>query len=104
MAKTDTLNAICAQLLTTEDLSIDEALFRQVVEERIVTRIELDETRASVRIFSLEKRTAKTAFWSFMFLSFDIVSSFVLRYLSASGGFEFNLMHYRYCIYIIRSP
>ena len=36
---THDINAICSQLLTSDDLNVDEKLFKEVLENRIVTKI-----------------------------------------------------------------
>jgi len=46
------LNAICAQLLTSEDLDVSHALFDEIQHEEIVSRISLQENNAAVRIFA----------------------------------------------------
>ena len=49
------LNAICAQLLTSEDLDVSHELFEKIQKEKIVTRISLQDKSASVRIFAVEQ-------------------------------------------------
>ncbi len=49
------LNAICAQLLTSEDLDVSHELFEKIQRENIVTRISLQGEKASVRIFAVRQ-------------------------------------------------
>ncbi|MEA3373845.1 MAG: NAD-glutamate dehydrogenase [Campylobacterota bacterium] len=46
------LNAICAQLLTSEDLDVSQELFEKVVREEVVSHLSLNETITSIRVFA----------------------------------------------------
>ncbi len=48
----NTLGAVCSQLLTTEDLMLEEELAVRVTEEKIVTRITINDTTVSVRFYA----------------------------------------------------
>jgi glutamate dehydrogenase len=52
MADKTTINAICSQLLSPEEITISDTLFDEVVQKEIVTRIAVKETSTSVRILS----------------------------------------------------
>ncbi len=54
MATSD-IQAICSQLLTPDDLSVDDKLFEQVLKEKIVTKIEENKKLKYVKIFSKEQ-------------------------------------------------
>jgi glutamate dehydrogenase len=55
MAEKTTINAICSQLLSPEEITISDTFFNEVVEKRIVTRITVKESGTSVRIFSTQR-------------------------------------------------
>jgi glutamate dehydrogenase len=48
------LNAVCAQLLTSDDLTLDDALFSAIISEKIITKIETHHTQPSIKIYSLK--------------------------------------------------
>ncbi|MDY0052476.1 MAG: NAD-glutamate dehydrogenase, partial [Aliarcobacter sp.] len=52
---TNDINAICSQLLTSDDLNIDEEFFQQVLEDRIVTKIVDNKNSKYIKIFSKEQ-------------------------------------------------
>ena len=54
MATSD-IHAICSQLLTPDDLAVDDKLFEQVLEEKIVTKILKNQKSKYVKIFSKEQ-------------------------------------------------
>lgn len=54
MATSD-IHAICAQLLTPEDLAISDELFERVLKEGIVTKIQQNKSTKYVKIFSKEQ-------------------------------------------------
>ena len=54
MATSD-IQAICSQLLTADDLAVDDKLFEQVLEEKIVTKIQENKKSKYVKIFSKEQ-------------------------------------------------
>ncbi|KAB7888335.1 glutamate dehydrogenase [Poseidonibacter ostreae] len=54
MATSD-IQAICSQLLTPDDLAVDDKLFEQVLEEKIVTKILENKKSKYVKIFSKEQ-------------------------------------------------
>jgi glutamate dehydrogenase len=54
MAKSD-IQAICSQLLTPDDLAVDDKLFEQVLKEKIVTKILENKKSKYVKIFSKEQ-------------------------------------------------
>ena len=49
------IQAICSQLLTPDDLSIDDKLFEQVIKEKIVTKIIDNKKLKYIKIFSKEQ-------------------------------------------------
>ncbi len=49
------MNAICSQLLTPNDLEISNDLFKKVLEEKIVTKIEEIKNSNSIKIYSKEQ-------------------------------------------------
>jgi glutamate dehydrogenase len=51
MATSD-IQAICSQLLTPDDLAIDDKLFEQVLKEKIVTKIQENKKSRYIKIFS----------------------------------------------------
>ncbi|QKE29210.1 NAD-specific glutamate dehydrogenase [Arcobacter acticola] len=52
---THDINAICSQLLTSDDLNVDEQLFNEVLENRIVTKILDNKDSKYIKIFSKEQ-------------------------------------------------
>ena len=52
---TNDINAICSQILTSEDLNVDEKLFNEVLENRIVTKILDNKDSKYIKIFSKEQ-------------------------------------------------
>ena len=52
---THDINAICSQLLTSDDLNVDEKLFNEVLENRIVTKILDNKDSKYIKIFSKEQ-------------------------------------------------
>ena len=52
MSEENELGAVCSQLLTPEDLTVDETLLAQIDAASIVTRITQEAGRASVRFYS----------------------------------------------------
>jgi len=52
---THDINAICSQLLTSDDLNVDEKLFKEVLENRIVTKILDNKNSKYIKIFSKEQ-------------------------------------------------
>lgn len=52
---THDINAICSQILTSDDLNIDEKLFNEVLENRIVTKILDSKDSKYIKIFSKEQ-------------------------------------------------
>jgi len=54
MATSD-INTICSQLLTPDDLAVDDKLFEQVLKEKIVTKILKNRKSKYVKIFSKEQ-------------------------------------------------
>lgn len=50
--ETSDIQAICSQLLTHDDLAIDDKLFEQVLEEKIVTKIQENKKSKYIKIFS----------------------------------------------------
>ena len=52
---TSDIQAICSQLLTSDDLSVDDKLFEQVLKEKIVTKILKNHKSKYVKIFSKEQ-------------------------------------------------
>ena len=48
---THDINAICSQLLTGDDLNVDEQLFNEVLENRIVTKILDNKDSKYIKIF-----------------------------------------------------
>ena len=55
MATTHDINAICSQILTADDLKIEEKLFQQVMKEKIVTKILDNNNGIHIKIFSKEQ-------------------------------------------------
>ena len=55
MATTHDINAICSQILTSDDLKIEEKLFQQVMKEKIVTKILDNNNGIHIKIFSKEQ-------------------------------------------------
>jgi glutamate dehydrogenase len=49
------INAICSQLLTSDDLNVDEELFQEVLKNRIVTKILDNNNTKYIKIFSKEQ-------------------------------------------------
>ena len=54
MATSD-IQAICSQLLTADDLAVDDKLFEQVLKEKIVTKIQENKKSKYIKIFSKEQ-------------------------------------------------
>ena len=52
---TSDIQAICSQLLTPDDLAIDDKLFQEVVKEKIVTKIINNKKSKYIKIFSTEQ-------------------------------------------------
>ena len=52
---THDINAICSQLLTSDDLNVDEKLFNEVLENKIVTKILDNKNSKYIKIFSKEQ-------------------------------------------------
>jgi len=52
---TSDIQAICSQLLTPDDLAIDDKLFQEVVKEKIVTKIIDNKKSKYIKIFSTEQ-------------------------------------------------
>ena len=52
---TSDIQAICSQLLTPDDLAVDDKLFEQVLKEKIVTKILENKKTKYVKIFSKEQ-------------------------------------------------
>jgi glutamate dehydrogenase len=48
-------NAICAQLLTSEDLDIPKTLIKNVVKDKVLTQIIISENTSSIRIFATKQ-------------------------------------------------
>jgi glutamate dehydrogenase len=48
-------NAICAQLLTSEDLDIPKTLIKNVVKDKVLTQIIISENISSIRIFATKQ-------------------------------------------------
>jgi glutamate dehydrogenase len=49
------INAICSQILTSDDLNVDEKLFQEVLKNRIVTKILDNKNMKYIKIFSKEQ-------------------------------------------------
>jgi glutamate dehydrogenase len=52
---THDINAICSQILTSDDLTVNEELFQQVLKDRIVTKIIDNKNSKYIKIFSKEQ-------------------------------------------------
>ena len=52
---THDINAICSQILTADDLVVEEELFQQVLEKRVVTKILDNKNSKYIKIFSKEQ-------------------------------------------------
>ncbi len=52
---TNDINAICSQILTNDDLNVDEEFFQKVLKDRIVTKIVDNNNLKYVKIFSKEQ-------------------------------------------------
>ena len=52
---TSDIQAICSQLLTPDDLAIDDKLFQEVIKEKIVTKIIDNKKSKYIKIFSTEQ-------------------------------------------------
>ena len=52
MPTSNDFNTVCSQLLTKDDLSITHALFQEVLDSDIVTRIDCKKTPASIKIYA----------------------------------------------------
>ncbi len=52
---THDINAICSQILTTEDLVVEEELFQEVINNKIVTKILDNKGSKYIKIFSKEQ-------------------------------------------------
>uniref|UniRef100_UPI0040473B5D NAD-glutamate dehydrogenase domain-containing protein n=1 Tax=Aliarcobacter sp. TaxID=2321116 RepID=UPI0040473B5D len=49
------INAICSQILTSDDLVVEEELFQQVLKQRVVTKILNNKNSTYIKIFSKEQ-------------------------------------------------
>lgn len=54
MAVTSDLNSICSQLLHADDLKISAELYEQILAEKIVTKIFLNEKGVSIKVYSTQ--------------------------------------------------
>ena len=52
---TNDINAICSQILTHDDLNVDEVLFAEVLKDKIVTKIVDNKNSNYIKIFSKEQ-------------------------------------------------
>jgi len=52
---THDINAICSQILTSEDLNVEEEIFKEVLKNRIVTKILDSKNSKYIKIFSKEQ-------------------------------------------------
>ncbi len=52
MSTNSELNAICSQLLTSEDLTISKALIKKIMKDKVVTQIVISDNSSSIRIFA----------------------------------------------------
>ena len=61
--KTSSLNAICSDILSPEDLIISDELFDNTLKEKIVTQIKVDKKKPYVSTISVFNNTDFTRFW-----------------------------------------
>ena len=54
MPKKETINAICSQLLTPDDIAINQGMLKKIQKEKIVVEVLIEKERTAIRVYSLE--------------------------------------------------
>jgi glutamate dehydrogenase len=70
---TSTMNAVCSQLLSQDDLEVSDKLFEEVQKESILTRIIKDNSHTAIKVFSRDRIYLSTITPILHDFGFDII-------------------------------